>query len=77
MCRTDMSYVVQLYREIGRIVTSLVLYDKLGLGWEKSKLSRYDIRAEGALTAQYNCDNESTKYGLLNLQCFSERINSK
>ena len=51
---------------------------KWGLGWEKSRLPRYDIRAEGALgTAQYNCDSDSKKIGYFICNVSLKRINSK
>ena len=36
---------------------------KLGLGWEESRLPRYDIRAVGPLPSSINSDNESTRSG--------------
>ena len=51
---------------------------KIRFGEVTEQVSRYDIHAEGAFPPSVsNHDNESKKPELLNLQCFSEIINSK
>ena len=51
---------------------------KSWFGEVTEQVSRYDIHAEGAFPPSVsNHDNESKKPELLNLQCFSEIINSK
>ena len=44
---------------------------------ERIDFNHYDIHTEGALHLSINCDNKSKKTVQLNLQCFSERIDSK
>ena len=40
------------------------------VGWEKSRLSRYDIRAEGAIPPSITVIGRVLNIRLLDLQCF-------
>ena len=61
------AFVVDASSDLGFALSS----NKLGLGWGENRLSRYDIRAEGALPHSITVIARLKKIGLMDLKCFS------
>ena len=62
------TFVVDVVSDLGQPFRPRQKNNKLGLGWEGNRLSRYDIRAEGVLPSSITV---ITRFGLMHLQCFS------